>query len=155
MYEALIPVKWEGDYVAILDQTLLPTEEKYLRIRDIGPMWDAIKMLCVRGAPAIGIAAAYGVAIEMQKYVKESVEEYHKKLKDSIDYLATSRPTAVNLFWALERMKEAEKHVNAKAMKFVTQNWNKLQKMWKHMKQMHVLRSVKMPSHCWKMVWES
>lgn len=72
MYEALIPVKWEGDYVAILDQTLLPTEEKYLRIRDIGPMWDAIKMLCVRGAAAIGIAAAYGVAIEMQKYVKLS-----------------------------------------------------------------------------------
>lgn len=107
MYESLVPVKWMGDYVAILDQTKLPTEETYMEIRDIGPMWDAIKMLCVRGAPAIGIAAAYGVAIEMQKYVGESVEVYRQKLQESIDYLATSRPTAVNLFWALDRMKEA------------------------------------------------
>lgn len=113
MYEALIPVKWEGDHVSVLDQTLLPTEEVYLEIKEIGQMWDAIKRLCVRGAPAIGIAAAYGVAVEMQKYVKESEEMYHQKLRDSITYLATSRPTAVNLFWALKRMEETGERCKA------------------------------------------
>ena len=74
------PVEWKETYVKVLDQTLLPEEVKFMEIRDAQVMWDAIKMLCVRGAPAIGVAAGYGVAIEMQKHVKESTAEYHKKL---------------------------------------------------------------------------
>ena len=105
MKDVIVPVEWKGSYIKVLDQTALPTEEKYLEIRKIGQMWDAIKKLCVRGAPAIGVAAAYGVALEMQKSVTESTEIYHRELEKNIEYLATSRPTAVNLFWALNRMK--------------------------------------------------
>lgn len=106
MEKAIKPVEWMGDYVKILDQTLLPSEVKFMEIRTAQQMWDAIKMLCVRGAPAIGVAAGYGVAVAMQEHVGQSVETYHTKLQKVIDYLATSRPTAVNLFWALDRMKE-------------------------------------------------
>ena len=102
----IVPVEWKEEYVKVLDQTLLPAEEKDLEIRSAEQMWDAIKRLCVRGAPAIGIAAAYGVCIEMKRYVTIPVEEYHRHLKETIAYLETSRPTAVNLFWALDRMRK-------------------------------------------------
>lgn len=100
------PVEWMGDHVKILDQTVLPTEVAFREIRTAAQMYDAIKMLCVRGAPAIGIAAGYGVAAAMQRYVDGPADVYHSELKKVIDYLASSRPTAVNLFWALERMKK-------------------------------------------------
>lgn len=106
MDKAIKPVEWMGDHVKILDQTVLPTEVKFLEIRTAQQMWDAIKMLCVRGAPAIGVAAGYGVAAAMQEHIDKPVETYHRELEKTIEYLAASRPTAVNLFWALERMKE-------------------------------------------------
>ncbi len=104
-------VEWKDGVVSLIDQTLLPGE--YV-IREIGTkeeMWEAIKMLRVRGAPAIGIAAAMSVAAEMLKSRAEDRDAFFKELTETADYLATSRPTAVNLFWALERMKKAaEKH---------------------------------------------
>lgn len=106
MGKTIKPVEWMGDYVKILDQTLLPSEVTFMEIRTAQQMWDAIKMLCVRGAPAIGVAAGYGVAVAMQEHVDKSVDSYHAELQKVIEYLATSRPTAVNLFWALDRMKE-------------------------------------------------
>lgn len=105
MDRSIRPVEWMGSSIRLLDQTRLPVEEAYLEITEISQMWDAIQMLCVRGAPAIGVAAGYGVALEMQRYVNKTVEEYHALLEQNIEYLATSRPTAVNLFWALERMR--------------------------------------------------
>ena len=102
----VVPVEWKESYVKVLDQTELPERETYLEIRTAEQMWDAIKRLCVRGAPAIGIAAAYGVCAEMRRYENEPSAEYHRVLNDTIDYLATSRPTAVNLFWALDRMRK-------------------------------------------------
>lgn len=95
-----------GDHVKILDQTLLPSEVRFMEIRTAQQMWDAIKMLCVRGAPAIGVAAGYGVAAAMQEHVGKTAEIYHAELQKVIGCLSTSRPTAVNLFWALDRMKE-------------------------------------------------
>lgn len=113
MEKAIKPVEWMGDHVKVLDQTLLPTEVKFMEIRTAQQMWDAIKMLCVRGAPAIGVAAGYGVAAAMQEHVDKSVEGYHAELEKTIEYLASSRPTAVNLFWALDRMKETgSRHKN-------------------------------------------
>lgn len=106
MGNAIKPVEWMGDHVKILNQTLLPSEVKFMEIRTAQQMWDAIKMLCVRGVPAIGVAAGYGVTAAMQEHVDKPVERYHAELEKVIDYLATSRPTAVNLFWALDRMKE-------------------------------------------------
>ena len=105
MNQSIRPVEWKGDYVRLLDQTRLPAEEYYLKITEIGQMWTAIQRLCVRGAPAIGVAAGYGVALEMQRHVEKTMEEYHDLLEQNINYLASSRPTAVNLFWALGRMR--------------------------------------------------
>src|SRR5438132_374346 len=92
------PITWTGESVRLLDQTKLPRETVYVDITDERQMHDAIRRLVVRGAPAIGIAAAYGVYL--------GVRRDPARLGDVCDYLATSRPTAVNLFWAIERMQE-------------------------------------------------
>jgi len=90
--------------VYLLDQTLLPGEKKVLEITSVEQMWEAIKALRVRGAPAIGIAAAYGVYIALKSAAPD--EDVVTLVPSACDYLATARPTAVNLFWALERVFE-------------------------------------------------
>ena len=95
-------------WLRMIDQTLLPVELKMLDCRTIETVWEAIKMLRVRGAPAIGIAAAYGLCVGLQPLFVDgagpSEDVFFDKLKALHDYLAVSRPTAVNLFWALDRM---------------------------------------------------
>ncbi len=93
----LKPIAWTGDAVRLLDQTRLPRETVYVDITDEKQMHDAIRRLVVRGAPAIGISAAFGVYL--------GVRDDLGRLQQVCDYLATSRPTAVNLFWAIERIK--------------------------------------------------
>ena len=96
-----------------LDQTLLPTELRRDDWRTIESVWEGIKALRVRGAPAIGIAAAYGVCVGLQTVFRDSEgavrepseAEFFARLDEATAYLASSRPTAVNLFWALDRMK--------------------------------------------------
>lgn len=103
-------LSWSGDengYLVMIDQTLLPNELTELECRDVESVWQAIKRLSVRGAPAIGIAAAYGVVIGMQNLSVESDEAFENRLEEVTSYLAESRPTAVNLFWALQRMKDS------------------------------------------------
>jgi len=103
-------IEWTGNIsgqVELIDQTLLPGECTVLQIKDIQSLWEAIKVLRVRGAPAIGIAAAYGVVLGVQEVSNDApLEAARQKVNESADYLATSRPTAVNLFWALERMRK-------------------------------------------------
>jgi len=91
--------------VRIIDQTLLPASYEIITIITKEDIWEAIKMLRVRGAPAIGIAAAMGVAAEMLRSGAVTSDDFIEELDAVADYLATSRPTAVNLFWALDRMK--------------------------------------------------
>ncbi len=103
-------VQWSGDIqgnLELIDQTLLPMQLKVQSISTIGEAFEAIVMLRVRGAPAIGIAAAYGVVLGVQKCFRcgSSVSESRDAALQACDYLATSRPTAVNLFWALDRMR--------------------------------------------------
>ena len=101
-------LRWVGDidgYLALIDQTLLPVEFKEIECRDVKMVWEAIKSLRVRGAPAIGIAAAYGVSISLQQVKSNDREKLFRILEDVTRYLAQSRPTAVNLFWALDRVK--------------------------------------------------
>lgn len=108
MNSDLETMRWEGQvngHLSLIDQTLLPTELKRIECRDVETVWEAIKMLRVRGAPAIGIAAAYGVCVGLQTVVEKSSAEFQTRLAEVADYLATSRPTAVNLFWALDRMR--------------------------------------------------
>ncbi|MFE8699303.1 S-methyl-5-thioribose-1-phosphate isomerase [Cytobacillus sp. FJAT-54145] len=93
----------------ILDQTKLPTITEFLEITEIEDAWDAIKQLKVRGAPAIGIAAAYGLLLGLKNAPEENFDSFYGVLKENLTYLETSRPTAVNLFWALKRMDERAK----------------------------------------------
>jgi methylthioribose-1-phosphate isomerase len=101
-------LRWVGEecgYLVLIDQTRLPLELVEHECRDVETVWEAIKQLRVRGAPAIGIAAAYGVVIGQLSVVGGDEEAFFVRLEEVTSYLATSRPTAVNLFWALERMK--------------------------------------------------
>ncbi|MBK8467023.1 MAG: S-methyl-5-thioribose-1-phosphate isomerase [Chloracidobacterium sp.] len=100
----IIPVKWTDEGVAMLDQRLLPTEEKWLTYRDYNGVADGIRDMVVRGAPAIGVSAAYGVALGAKNFVGTSVEDLADELEFVSDILGKTRPTAVNLFWALDRM---------------------------------------------------
>ena len=99
---------WIGDVTGrlrLIDQTLLPTEHVEIDCRTSEQVWEAIRALRVRGAPAIGVAAAYGVVLGLQQFRGGTRAEFDARVAEVADYLATSRPTAVNLFWALDRMR--------------------------------------------------
>jgi methylthioribose-1-phosphate isomerase len=99
-------VEWTNEGVRMIDQRLLPNEEKYLMLRSYEEVADAIKKMVVRGAPAIGVSAAMGLALGASQSVGTSVAD----LEDDFDYMcqvmSQTRPTAINLFWAIERMRE-------------------------------------------------
>lgn len=99
-------VSFEKGILTILDQTKLPNITEFIKIDRIEDAWDAIKQLKVRGAPAIGIAAAYGLLLGIKDASEDSFDTFYKEFEQHSDYLATSRPTAVNLFWALKRMND-------------------------------------------------
>lgn len=102
-------LRWEGDatgHLVLIDQTALPVEFKEIICRDVQAVWEAIKVLRVRGAPAIGIAAAYGVCLGLQTAAEADEATFFQRLEEVSAYLASSRPTAVNLFWALRRMQD-------------------------------------------------
>ncbi|MEF2247545.1 S-methyl-5-thioribose-1-phosphate isomerase [Paenibacillus sp. IITD108] len=105
--EALQSLIWKSDHLQLLDQRLLPEDIVYLPLTTPVEVWEAIRHLKVRGAPAIGIAAAYGVVFGSRNAA--TLEEWLESVIREAEYLATSRPTAVNLFWALDRMKAAAK----------------------------------------------
>jgi methylthioribose-1-phosphate isomerase len=94
----------ERDCLLILDQTLLPGKTEILRLDTAEEIWEAIRMLRVRGAPAIGVAAAYGLALMASKLETADPEAFLIRFMELRDYFATTRPTAVNLFRALDRM---------------------------------------------------
>jgi methylthioribose-1-phosphate isomerase len=106
--QALETVGWVGDaadgFVRLIDQTRLPTEFLRIDCRDVPTVWEAIRSLRVRGAPAIGIAAAYGAVLGGQAALRGSIQDLRRAIRDATDSLRTSRPTAVNLFWALDRI---------------------------------------------------
>jgi methylthioribose-1-phosphate isomerase len=99
-------IEWTDEGISMLDQRLLPGEEKYLMLRSYDEVAEAIKKMVVRGAPAIGVSAAMGLALGASQSVGMSVAD----LEDDFDYMcqvmSQTRPTAVNLFWAIERMRE-------------------------------------------------
>jgi len=102
---AIQSIEWREDHVRILDQTYLPNREVYSDIRDVGRMWEAIKKLRIRGAPAIGIAASYGFYMGIKELPENAFESFWVEVERVAEYLETARPTAVNLHWALERLK--------------------------------------------------
>lgn len=100
----LSPVHYENEILQILDQTVLPWEERYLTLKTKEDIWDAIHTLKVRGAPAIGIAAAFGLFSLAKSIIATDGKDFATQFHMLKEYLSTSRPTAVNLFWALDRM---------------------------------------------------
>lgn len=104
-FEKIISVKMtENRELNIIDQTLLPGEIRRINLTTKEEIWEAIKKLRVRGAPAIGVAAAYGLAKVASEIEADDFEQFYAEFRELKEYFASSRPTAVNLFWALNRM---------------------------------------------------
>lgn len=99
----IAPIKYE-DKLLLLDQTKLPSEEIYITIDTQEDLWDAIYHLKVRGAPAIGVAAAYGLYVDAKRREASSLPEFVEIVRKSGEYIKNARPTAVNLSWAIDRM---------------------------------------------------
>lgn len=98
-------IEWLGNKIRLIDQTKLPTEELYIEIDSLDVLADAIIKLKVRGAPALGVAAAYGILLGTQTNISFSKEKFLQSFENSAALIARTRPTAKNLFWALERMR--------------------------------------------------
>lgn len=113
-------IEWEGDIngrIKLIDQTLLPLELKYVYCEDIKSILHAIKTLMVRGAPAIGIAGAMGIVLGIKNINTSDINTFLNELKRVKDYLGSSRPTAVNLFWGLARMERVASENKNKPVK--------------------------------------
>lgn len=107
-------LKWTGDKLQVLDQRKVPEQIVYQDYDTAEGVSDAIASMRVRGAPAIGIAAAYGVVLSVMRRFGENAADWRVRVEADIDMLAKSRPTAVNLFWALDRMKKViDAHADA------------------------------------------
>ncbi|MDT4967980.1 MAG: methylthioribose-phosphate isomerase [Acidobacteriota bacterium] len=106
-------VEWTSEGVRMLDQRLLPTEEKYLTLRSYEEVAEAIRKMVVRGAPAIGVSAAMGLALGASQSVGTSVADLEYDFDYMCEVMGQTRPTAVNLFWAIERMRDAFRRAKA------------------------------------------
>ena len=98
-------IDWQGDVIVMVDQRKLPAQEVYVRCRTAQEVARAIRTMVIRGAPAIGVAAAMGIALGMRKSTAKGTRQYAVDFQKTCDMMASTRPTAVNLFWAIERMK--------------------------------------------------
>jgi methylthioribose-1-phosphate isomerase len=98
-------IDWQGDVVVMVDQRKLPSQEIYVRCRTAQDVAKAIRTMVVRGAPAIGVAAAMGIALGMRRSTAKGTKQFAIEFQKTCDLMAGTRPTAVNLFWAIDRMK--------------------------------------------------
>jgi len=113
-YQTLHWIGGVDGHLRLIDQTRLPVEFVEIDCRDAETVREAIKTLRVRGAPAIGVAAAFGVCLGVRNVIGTDEAGFFCRLYEAADYLATSRPTAVNLFWALQRMKRAAERLRGR-----------------------------------------
>lgn len=97
-------IEWRNNKIKIIDQIKLPARLEYLYLKDLKSLWQAIRYMRIRGAPTLGAAAALGVYLGIKNSEAKNFAEFSKELDKIAKYLATSRPTARNLFWAIERM---------------------------------------------------
>jgi methylthioribose-1-phosphate isomerase len=103
--DSIRAIRWEDDHLILLDQRVLPLVESYIEFIDAQSVAEAIRNMVVRGAPAIGITAAYGVVLAARSHLQQSAQHWREAVTTDMSVLAASRPTAVNLFWALQRMR--------------------------------------------------
>lgn len=109
-------IEWIDDAVVMIDQTRLPSEEVYNKYTDFQSVAEAIKGMIIRGAPAIGVAAAMGIALGAKSIIADTDESFFRQLDNVCDILARTRPTAVNLFWAIDRMKRVAENNRGKKL---------------------------------------
>ncbi len=102
--ENIQPIRWHDDVLELLDQRLLPAEQKYIQLDNVTSIANAITDMVVRGAPAIGITAAYGVVTAARHRYTESSIKWKQTIQNDLEVLLASRPTAINLFWAIDKM---------------------------------------------------
>jgi methylthioribose-1-phosphate isomerase len=100
-------IDWQGDVIVMVDQRKLPGQEIYVRCRTSQEVAKAIRTMVIRGAPAIGVAAAMGLALGMRRSTAKGTRQFAVEFQKHCDMMAATRPTAVNLFWAIDRMKAA------------------------------------------------
>jgi methylthioribose-1-phosphate isomerase len=100
-------IDWQGDVIVMVDQRKLPAEEIYVRCHTAQEVARAIRTMVIRGAPAIGVAAAMGLALGMKRSTAKGTKQFAVDFQKICDMMAATRPTAVNLFWAIDRMKRA------------------------------------------------
>jgi methylthioribose-1-phosphate isomerase len=98
-------IDWQGDTIVMVDQRKLPGQEIYVRCRTAQEVARAIRTMIIRGAPAIGVSAAMGIALGMQRSTAKGTKQFAVEFQKTCDMMAATRPTAVNLFWAIDRMK--------------------------------------------------
>ncbi len=106
MSENIETLRWNEDHFEMIDQRILPADFKYISYTDAVSVADGIRDMVVRGAPAIGCAAAYGVALAALNLQDASSDEFNQGMEEAFEVLAQSRPTAINLFWAIDRMRK-------------------------------------------------
>ena len=124
-------IEWTNKQIRMIDQTKLPEELLHLEISDIEVLAEAIKSLRVRGAPAIGIAGAFGVVLGVQNFAGEDKEAFFKQLKETSEYLNATRPTAVNLSWAIQRMNRVANQNKSKPLAEIKERLlNEAQTIW-------------------------
>lgn len=99
-------IEWRDDAVIMIDQTRLPGEEVYVSYTDFSSVAEAIRGMIIRGAPAIGVAAAMGIALGAREIIADTFESFYRQLENVCDVMGRTRPTAVNLFWGIKRMKQ-------------------------------------------------
>ena len=109
-------IEWRDNTVIMIDQTRLPAEEVYNTYSDFKAVAEAIKGMIIRGAPAIGVAAAMGVALGAREIIADTHESFFRQLENVCDVMARTRPTAVNLFWGIERMKRTAEANRGKSL---------------------------------------
>jgi len=98
-------IEWKGSYIRLLDQRRLPNEVRYMECRDAPSVARAIRTMTIRGAPAIGVAAAMGIALAAKKFPSHRMDFFRRKMELVCEMMKRTRPTAINLFWAVDRMK--------------------------------------------------
>jgi methylthioribose-1-phosphate isomerase len=114
-------LRWFNNRLEMLDQRVLPSSVQYLSYYTAASVAEGIRSMVVRGAPAIGVAAAYGVAVEALRLQDRTADEFQSGMETGFSVLAASRPTAVNLFWALQRMREVWQSLAAQTPQHIAQ----------------------------------
>jgi methylthioribose-1-phosphate isomerase len=114
-YDSIRPIRWDSELgqLQLIDQRLLPQQELYIYYSDVRAVADAIRDMVVRGAPAIGITAAYGVVLAVRKQLEAGSADWRTAVEPDLEYLGSARPTAVNLMWAIKRMRDRFSRVDS------------------------------------------